>query len=280
MRFIPKQKQTLTESVQELELKEAEANPLEKAVEISSEDEAYKQAILKAIGSETAADVEYSQILQLEENVSDELKNTIHDTIVDIRNEEIKHIAQLTEKVSELPDMKEQFEAGRKEAETGEDKKQEEVKEAVQEGRGYDVETIKQVIAEYLDFNTDQYIEMEDIINPNKDELSAEEVDSYLAEIVNAFNLTPQQLHQIEINIVNTTNPAEERIAEFKDDIESDIDSIDFLCEKVYTVAAKEKLQEVIAYLKTLEYNGDINTGWTQRHNDPEDYKYKGNIVR
>lgn len=261
MRFIPKQKKVLTESVI---LTETEANPLDAEVSNSSSDDQYKQAILRAIGSETAADVEYSQILGLEDDVSDELKDLFHDTLVDIRNEEIKHIAQLTEKVSQIPDMKDAFEAGKKEAETGKDVSQEEVKEAVQEGRMYYVEDVKEAIGKYL-WNTDQYMEMEDILKYANDDLRPEEVDNYLERVVEVFNLSPEQLKDIEETIVNSKDPAISRQEEFKSDISDDIDTLKYVFEKLYTVAAGEKLREVIKYLENLEYDGDIDTAWTYR---------------
>ena len=274
MRFIPKQKEVLTESIQQVVLQETEANPLDKAVENSNEDEAYKQAILRAIGSETAADVEYSQILNLEDKVSDELKKHFHDTIVDIRNEEIKHIAQLTEKVSELPDMKDAFEAGKKEAETGKD-----VKEAVQQDRMYDVENIKQIIAEYLDLNTDQYVDMEDIFKYVNDDLTAEEVDKYLAQVVELFELSPEQLHDIEINIVASSDPMIDRQADFKSDINDDIDTLEYVKEKLHTIAAHKQIDTIIDYLKALEYNGNADIGWTLDHGDFNNPNKKRNIV-
>lgn len=274
MRFIPKQKEILTESIIKTELKETEANPLEKAVENGSEDEAYKQAILRAIGSETAAEVEYSQILNLEDKVSDELKELFHDTLEDIRREEIKHIAQLTEKAKEIPDMKDAFEAGKKEAETGKDVSQEEVKEAVQKDRTYYVEDVKQAIGKYL-WNTDMYEAMEDAFKYANDDLKPEEVDNYLDKMVEMFNLSPEQLHDIEINIVNSTDPVISRQNEFRSDINDDIDTLTYVFEKLYTIAAVEKLREVIKYLENLEYDGDVDTAWTYKQLDNNKNKYK-----
>ena len=36
--------------------------------------------------------------------------------------------------------------------------------------------------------------------------------------------------------------------------------------ENVYSIAAKEKLFDVIQYLKKLEYNGEKEIGWSVRH--------------
>ena len=129
-------------------LKEDYSNTEEKEVTTGSKDADYKQAILTAIGSETGAWNEYNTILEMEKDVSSDLVEHFHNTIEDIRNEEMKHIGQLTEKASELPDMKDAYEAGKKEAEEGneesldnnketeekpaEEEQKEEVKESVQ----------------------------------------------------------------------------------------------------------------------------------------------------
>lgn len=261
MRFIPKQKEVLIESV---ELKETDANPLDAGIVDSSKDELYKQAILKAIGSETAADVEYSQILNLEDNVSEDLKNRFHDTLVDIRNEEIKHIAQLTEKVSELPDMKDAFEAGKKEAETGEDteinedKSVEEVKEAVEKERLYNRDKIIEIVAEYIDDNIDSYLDLEKIFNIENTDLTAEQVDNFLLEVVNRFNLSFDQLHDIEVKIVQTTDPVYDRIEDLKQNVDLDIYKLQSIKKELYSQRAKEKLTELIDDLEI--YLDEINT--------------------
>ena len=71
MRFIPKKVLT-----------EAEANPLETNGLDLSYDEQYKQAILKAVASEANATTEYSQILALEEKVSNKLLEQLHHELI------------------------------------------------------------------------------------------------------------------------------------------------------------------------------------------------------
>ena len=81
MLHIPKKKEIIVET---------ETNPLETNSVDLSYDEQYTQAIMKAVASESGAIVEYEQILALEPNVSKEsLVNLFHDTLVDIKNEEI-----------------------------------------------------------------------------------------------------------------------------------------------------------------------------------------------
>lgn len=286
MRFIPKIKELVVESVT---VTEAEVNPLETNGVDLSYDEQYKQAILKAIGSETSAHVEYDQILALEPHVSTKaLVDLFHDTLIDIRDEEMKHIAQLTTKISEVPEMKASFEAGEEEAETGEDKEtsnqdeteeeteeneKEEVKEsvellteAVQTNRLYDTYTISQIIADKLGLNDKQYEIIEDMFRYADDELEAGEVDSYLVKISEYFRISEHKLEEIENAIIASNDPIADRKSEFADDIQSDIYDIENTIEKVSSIAAKEKLYSVIEYLKKLEYNGEKEVGWSVRH--------------
>ena len=193
----------------------------------------------------------------------------------------MKHIAQLTTKISEVPGMKDAYEAGKKEAETGVDKENSEEKdenskekvtesvmltEAVQPNRLYDSYTVQQIIADNLGLNDTQYEKIEDIFRYADDELTAEQVDSYIQEVRSIFTMSDAKLDKIENDIIASTDPQVSRQNEFKDDIQSDIYNIENTMENVYSVAAKEKLYQVIQYLKGLEYNGDRDIGWTTKH--------------
>ena len=118
MKFIKKQ---LQEDYTSQKQEETPVEEVEQKTESKAKDEEYKQAILTAIGSETGAWNEYNTILEMESEVSQDLVKQFHDTIEDIRNEEMKHVGQLTTKVSELPDMKAAYDAGKIEAENGEE---------------------------------------------------------------------------------------------------------------------------------------------------------------
>lgn len=282
MRIIPKKR-----------LVEAEANPLETSDVDLSNDEAYCQAILGAIASESKAYSEYDQILSLEDNVTrKELVNLFHDVLVDVRDEEMKHLAQLTSKISEVPEMKKAYEAGVKEADSGEEqsldntenkedqdkdevetKDKEEVKEsvqvlteAVQQNRTYDNYTVCQIIADTLGLNDKQYEILEKVFGFYEDEMLADEVDRALIELRNYFNISDSKVDQIENAIIASNDPITDRKNDFKDDIDSDISSIENVMENVYSIAAKEKLFDVIQYLKKLEYNGEKEIGWSVNH--------------
>lgn len=264
-------------------LTEAEINPLETNGVDLSYDEQYKQAIIKAVASESSATVEYDQILALEEKVSNkELVNHFHDTLVDLKNEEVKHIAQLTTKISEIPEMKDAFDAGVEEASSGKEvstekndkekdedtnkKESSELTEAVAKNRLYSTEQVCQIIANVLNLNNEQYDIIEDIFKYADEELQPEEVDNYLAEVSKYFTISETKFDNIENLIIASQDPKLSRKMDFDSDIASDISTIEDTIEKVYSVAAKEKLFDVINYLKSLEYDGDKESGWLPQH--------------
>lgn len=119
MKFTPKV--SLTEAMA--------ANPLEVAVtedhDITSKAQ---EGLLTAIAAETDAINQYSQIKTMVDMSEPWLKAAVGETLDDIIHEERKHLAQLSKVTSELPIMKEAWEEGWKEAETGKD-----VKESVED---------------------------------------------------------------------------------------------------------------------------------------------------
>lgn len=269
-------------------LKEDYSNTEEKEVTTGSKDADYKQAILTAIGSETGAWNEYNTILEMEKDVSSDLVEHFHNTIEDIRNEEMKHIGQLTEKASELPDMKDAYEAGKKEAEEGneesldnnketeekpaEEEQKEEVKESVQltesveektpdNTRRFDSDTILDIILNTFDPTPNAEQVIYQLFNDGE-ELTAEQVDEKLAKVQAALNITPENMETLEVMIIQSKDPVVDRVQEFKLDIENDIGLIRNLIEDVNSQAAVSYLQEVIAKLETLEYNGEKDIGW------------------
>lgn len=269
-------------------LKEDYSNTEEKEVTTGSKDADYKQAILTAIGSETGAWNEYNTILEMEKDVSSDLVEHFHNTIEDIRNEEMKHIGQLTEKASELPDMKDAYEAGKKEAEEGneesldnnketeekpaEEEQKEEVKESVQltesvkektpdNTRRFDSDTILDIILNTFDPTPNAEQVIYQLFNDGE-ELTAEQVDEKLAKVQAVLNITPENMETLEVMVIQSKDPVVDRVREFKLDIENDIGLIRNLIEDINSQAAVSYLQEVIAKLETLEYNGEKDIGW------------------
>lgn len=281
MRFIPKKKEIIVET---------ETNPLETNSVDLSYDEQYIQAIMKAVASESGAIVEYEQILALEPNVSKEsLVNLFHDTLIDIKNEEIKHLAQLNTQLSKAPSIKDSYENGKEEANSGVDKSSEEkqeessnliesineMKEAVPQNRSYDSDNIAQLIAGKYQLTDEQYEDIRDLLDPlHSDEISAEEVDAGLEQIAVKYEFTEEEKDEIENEIIaKASNPMGDRQQEFKDDISFDINTLEDLLDEFNTYAAQQRIKKVIEELKAIEYNGEKDITWNPKYYDYNKHK-------
>lgn len=277
MRFIPKKKEIIVET---------EANPLEiNSVDLSY-DEQYTQAIMKAVASESGAIVEYEQILALEPNVSKKsLVNLFHDTLVDIKNEEVKHFAQLNTQLSKAPSLKNPYKNGKEEADSGEDKSDKEnsdltesineIKEAVPQNRSYDSDNIAQIIAAKYQLTDEQYEDIRDLLDPlHSDEISAEEVDAGLEQIAVKYEFTREEKDEIENEIIaKASNPMSDRQQEFKDDISFDINTLEDLLNEFNTYAAQQRIKKVIEELRAIEYNGEKDITWNPKYYDYNKHK-------
>ena len=251
----------------------------DKATMTNSKDANYKQAILTAIGSETGAWNEYNTILEMEKDVSPDLVEHFHNTIEDIRNEEMKHVGQLTTKVSEIPEMRDAYEAGKKEAEEGNEesldntkKPAKEVKESVQltesvtekipdNTRTFDSDAIFELILANFDPTPASETIIYRLFNEDE-ELTAQEVDEKLAKVQAILNIAPENMETLETLIIQSRDPVTDRVSEFKLDIDNDIGLIRDTIENVNSQAAVSYLQEVISKLEALEYNGEKDIGW------------------
>lgn len=283
MRFIPKKKLLI----------EADANPLEVNSVDLSYDEQYTQAIMKAVASESSAIVEYDQILAIEPHVSKKsLVDLFHDTLIDLKHEEIKHLAQLNERLSQTPNLKDSYEDGTEEAKSGKDKNDEtkddtrneekvneskklqtestKLDENVPENRTYDAENIAQLIASKYTLTDEQYADIINLLDPlSLNELSAEDVDKGLAKLVDKYEFTQEEKEEIEQFIVdNANNPKGDRIKEFKNDLEYDINTLKDLLDEFNTYAAQQRVKRLIAELKELEYDGSDDIGWNPKYHN------------
>ena len=232
--------------------------------EMNSADEAYKQAILTAVGSESGAWNEYNTILDMEKDVSQDLVAHFHETIMDIRDEEMKHIGQLTKKASELPDMKAAYEAGQKEAEEGQEQSMEKpAEEAVKEsvltesvvekipdatrkfysGDIYDI--ILTEFPEVLDNNTNDSL-IYKWCNP-VEELTAEEVDIILDKIQDLTGISSEQREIIETKLIQAKDPVVKHTKEV--DFDNDIGVLRSVLENLHTTSIKDKVSALIESL-------------------------------
>lgn len=280
MRFIPKKKELLIEA----DNNSSNINSIE-----SSYDEQYVQAIMKAVASESEAIVEYEQILAIEPHVtSKDLINIFHDTLEDIKNEEIKHISQLNTKLAETPSLKNGYEEGKEEANSGIDKEKEEQKESneltesaeqfnenVPQNRTYDSDNIAQIIANRYELTNEQYDDIRDLLDPlHNDEISAEDVDNGLEQIAIKYEFTPEEQLEIENDIITkANNPMGDRKEDFNSDINFDINTLEDMLENFNTYAAKQRIEKVIEELKTIEYNGEKDIAWNPKYYDVNKHK-------
>lgn len=252
-------------------LVEADANPLEDDAVFSDGDRLLKEALLKAVASETSAIVEYGQIQALEANANPKYVKAVHETLIDIRSEEEKHMAQLTECLKVFPEIDENFKKGEIEYETGEDESTEKtnesnkaIKESVEPNRLYKAEAIVDVISTMYQLSDNEYDDILSIFYTGEDELEAYEVDKGIQKFAKQYELSPEEIIELEQAINNSVDPNTERQEDFKSDLDFDIDRIRNLAEESYTVAARDRLLDLALKLEQINYNGDKNTEWRQ----------------
>ena len=75
---------------------------------------------------------------------------------------------------------------------------------------------------------------------------------------MNRFNLSFDQLHDIEVKIVQTTDPVYDRIEDLKQNVDLDIYKLQSIKKELHSQRAKEKLTELIDDLEI--YLDEINT--------------------
>ena len=240
--FIPKK--ILTEGMA--------ANPLDKGVAEEQDITALAQeGILTAAAAETDAINQYMQILDMVDKSEPWLGEMVKPTLEDIISEEKKHFAQLSTVVSKLPAFEKEFEAGKEEAETGEDK--EEVEESVavkssEEYNKYNLDTIIKIITEETTMTSDYLYDHADAYNYIElDGLYPQQVDDFLS----LFTFNPETLEKIEQRIIEEANIEANNNLEKTDNIQSDISTLEGLLDnKLFSQEAISGLQELIQNLK------------------------------
>lgn len=251
--FIPKK--ILTEGMA--------ANPLDKGVAEEQDITALAQeGILTAAAAETDAINQYMQILDMVDKSEPWLGEMVKPTLEDIISEEKKHFAQLSTVVSKLPAFEKEFEVGKEEAETGEDKEdlknnEVEEKEGVEESiavksseeyNKYDLDTIIKIITEETTMTSDYLYDHADAYNYIElDSLYPQQVDDFLS----LFTFNPETLERIEKRIVEEADIEKNNGLEKTDNIQSDISTLEGLLDnKLFSQEAISGLQELIQSLK------------------------------
>jgi hypothetical protein len=142
---------------------------------------------------------------------------------------------------------------------------QNEVQEAVTTDRLYDSDDVKDAIRSNLSDEDNERADLDQLI-PSGEELSAEQVDHYIALVAERLNLSEDIIITIEDDIIASSDPKAKRIEDFSEDISADIDSIKALAEEVRSVAARERLLNLANTLAAIDYDGDKDTGWKKEH--------------
>ena len=286
MEFRRIKKEILTEEVVEGEVGKEETNSdvmnsYEAQEEVRDGAVEYREAILRAAQSESSAIEEYETILKLEEQTNEEIKNLFHDMIIHIRDEEKAHFQMLAEGLSKFPgfDVEEELEKAKQDEEITESTT---LTEDVMSTRTYNVWDIDKAVQKYVTLSDEAYDQISDFFYRSDDEISAEEAQSMIDQIAKILRLSDDVIVLIENELNATVSPAEERVYEFRDDINDDIAQLQQLLENedIKTYAAYSKIASVIAYLKDLtdKYKGNKNTGWTIEHYKNTDGSIKGMI--
>lgn len=226
----------------------------------------YRDAILDAVGSESTAIEEYEGILKMEEQTDKEIVDLFHDTIIHIRDEEKAHFQMLTEGLSKFPGFDVEKELEKTKEKNNSAKESVSLTEAITTNRTYNIWDIDKAVQKYVNLTDESYDMINGLFYKADDEISAEEAQIIINEIKETLHLNDMTITAIENELNNTLSPAEERVEEFRDDIDYDINSIKNLLENqdIRTFAALTRLRSIISQLEDLKiaYKGEKETGW------------------
>lgn len=235
------------------------ANPLDAVVaEEADKTKLAQEAILTAIAAETDAINQYTQILDVVNESEQWLADSVTPTLTDIIDEEKRHLSQLSKIVSDLPAFEEQWKAGEKEVETGEDVS-ESLEESLSEDYNdyvFDLLDVVSIINDYLkitasnDPNLDSNIEKIE----NDAKLLADKngliTASKLDHLLNKYNYTIVNLEELEDQLAD--KKLENDSIMKANAVEDVIDHIEELRHLSDSVAEKEVFANIIDYLTKM----------------------------
>ena len=240
------------------------ANPLDKVVAEDQDVTTFAQeGILTAAAAETDAINQYIQILDLVDRSESWLSNLVKPTLEDIISEEKKHFAQLSTIVSKLPAFEKEFEMGKEEAETGEDKNEEpveteeakeEVKESVETKDNsttkFDLDIIENILINTMNWKMEYIDGVIDELGIIDRELYPHEVDKLLSY----WNFDAELLNYLERQIIEKANAEDNKAKVAKLDLADDINTLENLLDsenkKLFSEKAINGLRELIERLK------------------------------
>ena len=149
-----------------------------------------------------------------------------------------------------MPELKDAYEAGVKEADSGEEqfaeeenkpKESEEKKESVQNARQALIEAVEgrttvnrvfsrdavyDAIINTLSLSDDAELNVRDFLNSQNEELSAEEVDEALATIREGLSISDEALKRIEDIIIQSEDPRQAQMQTYVNEVETDLSTL------------------------------------------------------
>ena len=130
-----------------------------------------------------------------------------------------------------------------------------------------------------FDLNDEQFDDISKIIDiyGNNDELTAEEMDKALQNVITKYKFSEDEIPTLEDIVNSTIDPRADRRENFKDDIAFDVDTLEGIIDQLDTFAAKQRVQKIIEELNKLEYSGEKNIGWNANRFDPK--KHTGGYI-
>lgn len=235
------------------------ANPLDAVVaEEADKTKLAQEAILTAIAAETDAINQYTQILDVVNESEQWLADSVTPTLTDIIDEEKRHLSQLSKIVSDLPAFEEQWKAGEKEVETGEDVS-ESLEESLSEDYSdyvFDLVDVVSIINDYLkttasnDPNLDSNIEKIEndakLLTDKNGLITASKLD----HLLNKYNYTIVNLEELEDQLAD--KKLENDSIMKANAVEDVIDHIEELRRLSDSVAEKEVFVNIIDYLTKM----------------------------
>jgi hypothetical protein len=265
MEFRKFKKQTLIEEVIETSNENLIDN-CEAKEEVKNGNDIYREAILKAVAEEDDAINTYDAILKLEEQADKEAVDLFHDMIIHIKDEEKAHFQMLTEGLSKFPGFDVEKELEKAKQEESALVESVELKEEVAANRTYNVWDIDNAVQKYVDLTDSTYDQISDLFYRADDEIEAEEAQQIINTIKDTLHLTDNIVTLIENELNKTLSPAEERIEDFRSDIDADINTLKSILasDELHTYAASARLTSIIAQLDELKtsYHGEKDIGW------------------
>lgn len=131
------------------------------------------------------------------------------------------------------------------------------------------IPVIKQLGIEYDIIHDDPELILDNICQnaffptwSNDDEMEADELESKLLNFAKDMKFNQEELNELAEEIKHTTNPKNDRINSFRNDLESDLSTLQNIKAELITNPASVEVGKLIERLKKFEYSGNKNETW------------------